>query len=36
MNLKIEGDAAGNIRIAKVSETGSGFGNNVLTPCKPA
>jgi hypothetical protein len=35
MNLKIEGNAAGNIRIAKVSETGSGFGNRVLTPCKP-
>jgi hypothetical protein len=36
MNLKIEGDAAGNIRIAKVSETGSGFGNRIFTPCKPS
>ena len=36
MNMKIEGNASGNIRIAKVSETGSGFGNRVLTPCKPS
>jgi hypothetical protein len=35
MNLKIQDDGTGNVRIAKISETGSGFGNNLWTPCKP-
>ena len=35
MQLKVEGDATGNVRIVKVSETGSGFGNNIWTPCSP-
>jgi hypothetical protein len=35
MNLKIQDDGTGNVQITKVSETGSGFGNNVWTPCKP-
>ena len=35
MNLKIEDDGTGNVRISKVSETGSGFGNTLWTPCKP-
>ena len=35
MNLKIGDDGAGNVQISKVSETGSGFGNTLWTPCKP-
>jgi hypothetical protein len=35
MNLKIQDDGTGNVRITKISETGSGFGNTVWTPCKP-
>jgi hypothetical protein len=35
LNLKIEDDGTGNVRIVKVSETGSGFGNSLWTPCKP-
>ena len=35
MNLKIQDDGTGNVRITKVSETGSGFGNTIWTPCKP-
>jgi hypothetical protein len=35
MNLKIQDDGTGNVRIAKISETGSGFGNTLWTPCKP-
>jgi hypothetical protein len=35
LNLKIEKDAAGNVHIVKVSETGTGFGNTLWTPCKP-
>ena len=35
MNLKIEDDGTGNVSISKVSETGSGFGNTLWTPCKP-
>jgi hypothetical protein len=35
MSLKIEDDGTGNFRIVKVSETGSGFGNSLWTPCKP-
>ena len=35
LNLKIEADATGKIRIVKVSETGAGFGNNTWTPCSP-
>ena len=35
MNLKIQDDGTGNVRITKVSETGSGFGNTTWTPCKP-
>lgn len=35
LSLKIEDDGTGNIRIAKVSETGAGFGNSLWTPCAP-
>jgi hypothetical protein len=35
LNLKIEKDGAANVRIVKVSETGTGFGNTLWTPCKP-
>lgn len=35
LNLKIEDDGTGNVRIVKVSETGGGFGNSVWTPCTP-
>ena len=35
LNLKLEDDGTGNIRIVKVSETGTGFGNNIWTPCAP-
>jgi hypothetical protein len=35
LNLKIEDDGTGNVRIVKVSETGGGFGNTSWTPCKP-
>jgi hypothetical protein len=35
MKLKVENDGTGNVRIVKVSETGSGFGNTTWTPCKP-
>jgi hypothetical protein len=35
LNLKIEKDTAGSVRIVKVSETGTGFGNTLWTPCKP-
>jgi hypothetical protein len=33
--LKIEADSTGDIRIVKVSETGTGFGNTLWTPCTP-
>lgn len=35
LNLKLEDDGTGNIRIVKVSETGTGFGNTIWTPCTP-
>jgi hypothetical protein len=35
LNLKVEDDGTGNIRIVKVSETGTGFGNSIWTPCAP-
>lgn len=35
LNLKIEDDGTGNVRIVKVSEAGAGFGNTLWTPCKP-
>jgi hypothetical protein len=35
LSLKIEDDGSGNVRIVKVSETGTGFGNSVWTPCRP-
>jgi hypothetical protein len=35
LSLKIEDDGTGNVHIVKVSETGTGFGNNIWTPCKP-
>ena len=35
LNLKIEDDGTGNVRIVKVSETGAGFGNTSWTPCRP-
>ncbi len=33
--LTIEDDGTGNVRIAKASETGAGFGNSLWTPCTP-
>ena len=33
MNLKVGDDGSGHIQIVKVSETGSGFGNTLWTPC---
>jgi hypothetical protein len=33
--LNIQDDGTGNIQIVKVGETGTGFGNEVLTPCSP-
>jgi hypothetical protein len=35
LTLKIEADGGGNIQIRKTDETGTGFGNNVWTPCSP-
>jgi hypothetical protein len=35
LNLKIEDDGTGTIRIVKVGETGTGFGNTMWTPCRP-
>ena len=35
LSLKIENDGTGNVRVVKVSETGTGFGNNTWTPCTP-
>jgi hypothetical protein len=35
LNLQIGKDANGSIKITKVSETGTGFGNGVWTPCSP-
>ena len=35
LTLTIEDDGTGNVRIVKTTETGSGFGNNVWTPCEP-
>ena len=32
---KIQDDGTGNIKLTKVSETGSGFGGEVFTPCGP-
>jgi hypothetical protein len=35
MTWKVEDDGTGNVRVVKVTDVGSGFGNTVLTPCKP-
>jgi hypothetical protein len=35
LTLKIEADTSGNLRLEKTAETGTGFGNNVWTPCTP-
>ena len=35
LSLKIEDDGSGTVRIIKVSETGTGFGSTVWTPCTP-
>jgi len=35
LSLKIEDDGTGNVRIVKVDETGTGFGNKIWTPCTP-
>jgi hypothetical protein len=35
LELKIGPDGTGNIQIVKTSETGSGFGNSIWTPCTP-
>ena len=35
LSLKIEDDGTGNVRIVKVDETGTGFGNNIWTHCTP-
>jgi hypothetical protein len=34
LNLTIEDDGTGNVRLVRASETG-GFGNSLWTPCKP-
>lgn len=35
LHLSIEDDGSGSIQIVKVSETGTGFGNSLWTPCTP-
>jgi len=35
LSLTIKDDGTGNIQIVKDSETGTGFGNNIWTPCTP-
>jgi len=35
LSLSIKDDGAGNVQIIKDSETGTGFGNNIWTPCTP-
>jgi hypothetical protein len=35
LSLNIEDDGTGNVHIVKVDETGTGFGNNIWTPCTP-
>jgi hypothetical protein len=35
LSLSVKDDGTGNIQIVKDSETGSGFGNGVWTPCAP-
>jgi DNA-directed RNA polymerase specialized sigma24 family protein len=35
LKLQIEDNGAGDIRIRKVDETGTGFGNSLWTPCEP-
>jgi len=32
---RIEDDGSGNVKLTKVSETGSGFGGSAFTPCRP-
>lgn len=32
---KIQDDGTGNVKLTKISETGSGFGGEVFTPCRP-
>lgn len=35
LSLSIKDDGTGNVQIVKDSETGTGFGNNIWTPCTP-
>jgi hypothetical protein len=35
LSLTIKDDGSGNVQIVKDSETGSGFGNTIWTPCTP-
>jgi subtilisin family serine protease len=35
LSLKIEDDGTGNVRVVKVDETGTGFGNSIWTYCTP-
>jgi hypothetical protein len=35
LSLSIQDDGTGNVQIVKVSETGTGFGGEVWTPCTP-
>jgi len=35
LTVRIGKDAKGNIQLTKIAETGTGFGNNVWTPCSP-
>jgi hypothetical protein len=35
LTLSIEDDGTGNVQIRKISETGTGFGGSVWTPCAP-
>ena len=36
LDLRIEDDGSGNVRIVKVAETGTGFGNSLWLPCTPS
>jgi hypothetical protein len=35
LSLTIKDDGSGNVQIVKDGETGTGFGNNIWTPCAP-
>jgi hypothetical protein len=35
MIWRLAADTLGNAQLVKVSETGTGFGGNIFTPCAP-